>query len=282
MEKQASKTEFFGLRLAECRRERNLTQEEFSNQLGITPQALSKWERGLSAPDLFMISDICNILDVSADYLIGTKTGKITEDGNIEVQKEIWSNLRNNLDELELVFGKDLVSYFMDNQFMEKIAKLRVRLSKKGILMPVVRVSDQLSLGNTEFMVLSYHKVLYREILEKMEDDSLDYMIDKLGETVGANYAEIINVDMVKSLTDNLKIKYPVLIESAIPEKISYTLLLDVIRGFLGRGNSLIYLPKIIEILEREVRENGVMQASELVERVTAQTAKLDGFTHGV
>lgn len=282
MEKQIGKTEFFGSRLAECRRERNLTQEEFSNQIGITPQALSKWERGLSAPDLFMISDICSILDVSADYLIGTKTEKITEDGNLKAQKEIWSNLRNSLDALQLVFGKELVPFFMDDHYMEKIAKLRIRLSKEGILMPVVRVSDQLSLGDTEFMVLSYHKALYREVLEKTDDNSLDYMIDKLGETVGANYAEIINVDMVKSLIDNLKIKYPVLIESAVPEKISYTLLLDVIRGFLGRGNSLIYLPKIIEILEREVRENGVMQASELVERVTAQTAKPDGFTHGV
>lgn len=271
MEKQAGKTEFFGSRLAECRREKNLTQEEFSNQLGITPQALSKWERGLSVPDLFMISDICNILDVSADYLIGTKTGKITEDGNIMVQKEIWSNLRNNLDALQLVFGKELVPFFMDNQFMEKIAKLRVRLSKEGILMPVVRVVDQLSLGNTEFMVLAYQKILYREVLEKTEDNTLDYIIDKLGEIVRADYAEIINVDMVKSLMDNLKIKYPVLIESAVPEKISYTLLLDVVREFLRQGNSLIYLPKIIEIAEREVREHGSLQVSQLVECISAK-----------
>lgn len=269
MEKQTCKTEFFGVRLAECRREKNLTQEEFSNQLGITPQALSKWERGLSAPDLFMVSDICNILDVSADYLIGTKVGRITEDGDIKAQKEIWSNLRNNLDALQLVFGKELVPFFTDNQFLEKIAKLRIKLSKEGILLPVVRVADQLSLGNAEFMVLSYQKILYREVLEKIEDASLDYIIDKLGEAAKANYAEIINVDMIKGLTDNLKIKYPVLIESAVPEKISYPLLLDVVRGFLRRGNSLIYLPKIIEIVEREIREHGTMQASALVECVS-------------
>lgn len=271
MEKQAGKTEFFGSRLAECRRGKNLTQEEFSNQLGITPQALSKWERGLSAPDLFMVSDICRILDVSADYLIGTKTGRITEDGNMEVQKEIWSNLRNTLDTLQLFFGKELVPLFMDNQFIEKIAGLRVRLSKEGILMPVVRVSDELSLEDTEFMALSCQKILWREVLEKTEDNLLDGIIDKLGETVRANYAEIINVDMVKGLTDNLKIKYPVLIESAVPEKISYTLLLDVIRGFLRQGNSLVYLPKIIEIAEHEIREHGVMQVSELVECIVRQ-----------
>ena len=137
--------------------------------------------------------------------------------------------------------------------------------------MPVVRVVDQLSLGNTEFMVLAYQKILYREVLEKTEDNTLDYIIDKLGEIVRADYAEIINVDMVKSLMDNLKIKYPVLIESAVPEKISYTLLLDVVREFLRQGNSLIYLPKIIEIAEREVREHGSLQVSQLVECISVK-----------
>jgi len=278
MERQACKTEFFGSRIAECRRGKNLTQEEFSNQLGVTPQALSKWERGLSAPDLFMISDICNILDVSADYLIGTKTGKITEDGNIKVQEEIWSNLRNGLEPLQLIFGKDLLPFFMDSQFMERITKLRIQLSKEGILMPVVRVADQFSLRSAEFMVLSCQKVLYNEVLEKAEEDSLDYIIDKLGKAVRADYAEMINVDMVKSLTDNLKIKYPVLIESTVPEKISYTLLLDVVREFLRRGNTLIYLPKIIEIAEHELRENGSMHISELVERVAGQIDREDNF----
>lgn len=268
MEKQVCRTEVFGSRLAECRREKNLTQEEFSNQLGITPQALSKWERGLSAPDLFMVSSICNILDVSADYLLGTKTEKITEDGNVTVQKEIWSNLRNALEPLELFFGKELLPLFADNQFMEQIAKLRIQLSKEGILLPVVRVADRFSLKSTEFMVLSYQTVLCNEILEEPESKSLDDIIVKLGEAVRAHYAEIIHVDMVKSLTDNLKIRYPVLIENVVPEKISYALLLDIVRGLLRKGISLVYLPKIIEISEHEVRENGLVRASELVERV--------------
>lgn len=38
----------FGIRLAECRRNKKFTQEELANRLGVTPQALSKWEKGVS------------------------------------------------------------------------------------------------------------------------------------------------------------------------------------------------------------------------------------------
>ena len=69
--------ERFGAKLAEYRRNKNFTQEELANRLGVTPQALSKWEKGLSSPDIAMVSSICMMLDVSADYLLEICTGKI-------------------------------------------------------------------------------------------------------------------------------------------------------------------------------------------------------------
>ena len=50
--------ESFGSKLAECRRNKNFTQEELANRLGVTPQALSKWENGLSSPDISMIDPL--------------------------------------------------------------------------------------------------------------------------------------------------------------------------------------------------------------------------------
>ena len=44
-----------GLRLSNCRQDRNMTQEELAGRLGITPQAVSKWERGASLPDISML-----------------------------------------------------------------------------------------------------------------------------------------------------------------------------------------------------------------------------------
>ncbi len=44
-----------GLRIAECRRKSNLTQEELANRLGVTPQALSQYERGTRYPDIELL-----------------------------------------------------------------------------------------------------------------------------------------------------------------------------------------------------------------------------------
>lgn len=74
--------ENIGKRIAESRRSAGFTQEELANRLGVTPQALSKWEKGASSPDLVMLSSVCQILDVSADYLIGKNKKKIVENGN--------------------------------------------------------------------------------------------------------------------------------------------------------------------------------------------------------
>ena len=54
-----------------CRLNRELTQAELAEKLNITPQAVSRWEMGVSYPDIAMIPDISNALFVTADELLG-------------------------------------------------------------------------------------------------------------------------------------------------------------------------------------------------------------------
>ena len=61
----------FGKRLQELRKEKNLTQEDLATKLNISPQSISKWENNLSTPDLEMLLNLCHILNVSADYILG-------------------------------------------------------------------------------------------------------------------------------------------------------------------------------------------------------------------
>lgn len=53
------------------RNKRGLNQYEFAEKLGISPQAVSKWECGLSCPSVENLCVISEILDVSIDTLIG-------------------------------------------------------------------------------------------------------------------------------------------------------------------------------------------------------------------
>lgn len=233
---------------------------------------------GISSPDVSMLFMICEILGVSSDFLIGLNNKSITENGDVIIQNEIWNNLRQGLEPLELIFGEDIVPIFIDNEFIDKIAELRLQLSREGILMPIVCVKDQLCLKSNEIMILAYQNVLYSEEINLINENTLDYIIEKLGQVVRNKYAEIINVDILSDMLNNLKTKYPVLINQIEFNKIPYGLILDVVKAFINRGNGMIYLPKIIEIIECEKRENDYITTVELVEKVCNQLEKKDNI----
>lgn len=50
---------------------KNLTQEDIAQYLGVTPQSVSKWERGECYPDITFLPALANILETSIDLLIG-------------------------------------------------------------------------------------------------------------------------------------------------------------------------------------------------------------------
>lgn len=269
-----------GSRISEYRKNGNMTQEELAMRLGVTSQAVSKWERGQSYPDVWLLKDICTVLEVSADSLLGNERQKINETGDEKLQREIWKNLQSCLDPLELIFGKSLVEFFVDGGFMEYITHVREKLSKEGILMPIVRIRDEMGLGDNEFMILSYDNVLYSEYLKDKSniENPLAYMGNKLEETVRENYSDIINPDIVKSLVDNLEQSHPAIIKGIIPEKISYGMLNDILKAFMKRGNSMKYLEKIIEYSESILRQNNNITIETLIEQAAEKIERSNNY----
>ena len=53
---------------------KNLTQEDVAGYLGLTPQSISKWERGECYPDITFLPALANIFETSIDLLIGMDT----------------------------------------------------------------------------------------------------------------------------------------------------------------------------------------------------------------
>ena len=60
-----------GERIKKYRQQNGKTQEALANELGVTPQAVSRWEKGICYPDLEMIPLIANCFNVSIDDLFG-------------------------------------------------------------------------------------------------------------------------------------------------------------------------------------------------------------------
>ena len=64
----------FGSFIKTKRIEKNYSQKDLAELLFVTEGAVSKWERGVSYPDITLISDICRVLDVSEHELITAST----------------------------------------------------------------------------------------------------------------------------------------------------------------------------------------------------------------
>ena len=57
--------------LRQCRKQKHMSQAELASLLGVTQQAVGKWESGKSSPDPATVAKLAEILDTTADYLLG-------------------------------------------------------------------------------------------------------------------------------------------------------------------------------------------------------------------
>lgn len=80
----------FGKKISEQRKIKGLTQEQVSEKLNVSPQAVSKWENDISFPDITLLRDISNLLDISIDELLGSEKKpetQVVEVADINVNK---------------------------------------------------------------------------------------------------------------------------------------------------------------------------------------------------
>lgn len=60
----------FAQKLIQLRRQHSMSQEDLADRLGVSRQAVSRWEQNSSYPDLPNLQRICKVFSISADYLI--------------------------------------------------------------------------------------------------------------------------------------------------------------------------------------------------------------------
>ncbi len=91
-----------GKRIAQYRKNKGLTQEKLAEALGVTAQAVSKWENDLSCPDINILPRLAEIFGITTDELLGRESQKVhnaqivdepqaeQEDPGIHIQKGNW------------------------------------------------------------------------------------------------------------------------------------------------------------------------------------------------
>lgn len=72
-----------GKRIAENRKRLGLTQDQLAEQLGVTAQAVSKWENDQSCPDIAMLPKLAEFFGISTDELLGRETHKVVHDAEV-------------------------------------------------------------------------------------------------------------------------------------------------------------------------------------------------------
>lgn len=78
--------EKIGKFIKDIRKKNKLTQKDLADKLGVTFQAVSKWENGKNVPDISLLKEISNLFDVNLDDII---------DGEIKEKKEDKFNKKN-------------------------------------------------------------------------------------------------------------------------------------------------------------------------------------------
>ena len=69
-----------GEKIKELRLREGRTQEALANELGVTAQAVSRWEKGICYPDMEVIPSIANYFGVSIDELFGYDNERSVKD----------------------------------------------------------------------------------------------------------------------------------------------------------------------------------------------------------
>ena len=82
--------ETLGKRISSGRKKLSLTQDQLAEKLGVTAQAVSKWENDLSCPDISMLPRLAEIFGITTDQLLGLKqeTRLPVHEGSLEAMSE--------------------------------------------------------------------------------------------------------------------------------------------------------------------------------------------------
>ena len=111
-----------GQKIKELRKKNDLTQEKLADYLGVSYQAVSKWETGVNTPDLSLIGPLTKLLHVSADELLGLNAPE-NDERRAELEnlyQETWKS--GDLVQRYSICRTAVQEYPADMEFLDRFA----------------------------------------------------------------------------------------------------------------------------------------------------------------
>ena len=134
--------------IKELRQKKKMSQEELAEYLGVSAQAVSRWETSVSYPDITLLPLIANVFNVTVDYLLDTdkfKNDKLIEEvtkeyhkyqvkgdnvGAYKYMKEIYEKYPH-VEKLQLIYADACnCAYNVNRQYIDDAIEIIERLVK--------------------------------------------------------------------------------------------------------------------------------------------------------
>ena len=203
--------EKIGKLIADLRKRKNLTQQQLGDKVGVGYRAVSKWERGITCPDISIINDLSKELDITAgELLAGELTDETKSKFNIPVNKshkKLFITLSIlSIFLISIIFGT--FYYFNNKEYVydirslnQEVCYLEGKFTFRGSLISIninklIFQDSELNkkiINNYEYKIISNKNILmtYSKISEYkilLENESIKKFSENFNISYNTNY----------------------------------------------------------------------------------------------
>ena len=220
-----------GRRIRQARIEKNMTQMALADAMGVSYQAVSNWERGNSMPDISKLPELCELLDVTFEQLMGgpsqeTKAvKKVLEGEPVTVQevaevasllppKTVRENAKRAGEQGREVDFSSLMALapFLDEEYLDAMAEQLVERDMKK----VIALAPFLSSGELDRLAQRARDKDYGSLLALapfLEERTLNDLAESLAEREAPEVKQLVDLapflgeSTLEKLMDRLQAK---------------------------------------------------------------------------
>lgn len=208
-----------GKKIKTARTEKNMTQMDLADAMGISYQAVSNWERGNSMPDIAKLPELCDILGINLDELMGTNNNtqtiqavkKLIADENADITLEELADVapivppkkvqkvvvhcKNNHDSIDMEALLSLAP-FLDDEYLNDLAeKVALKgLSQLTVLAPFL---EEETLAKIIFKHIENIESSLADVVNLapfLDEETLDKLVDYCLASENCDFSALVNL----------------------------------------------------------------------------------------